>query len=116
MLEVGESRVPAMKEFIWWWSGRIASERLAGMCAPQAGCKPKRTPAKLDARVPSDLLKREPSDGSTHWSSDKRTAELGDGSSHAKLADYQRLLRAKLISTSVTVTGKQRGRGQCGMR
>ncbi|MCW8226568.1 IS630 family transposase, partial [Verminephrobacter eiseniae] len=35
-------------------------------------------PAKLEARVLNYTLRRKPSDGSTHWSSYKLSAELGD--------------------------------------
>ncbi|MCW8183091.1 IS630 family transposase, partial [Verminephrobacter eiseniae] len=39
---------------------------------------PKQPPAKLEARVLNYTLRRKPSDGSTHWSSYKLSAELGD--------------------------------------
>jgi transposase len=84
MLEDGESRDTIMQRlqcdsrFISRWSSRFASERLGGMYARHPGREPKQAPAKLEARVLSHTLKRKPADGSTHWSSYKLAAELGD--------------------------------------
>ena len=84
MLEDGESRDTIMQRlecdsrFISRWSSRFLSERLAGMYARHPGREPKQPPAKLEARVLSYTLKRKPADGSTHWSSYKLAAELGD--------------------------------------
>lgn len=84
MLEDGEPRDTIMQRlgcdsrFISRWSGRFLSERLAGMYARHPGRAPKRPPAKLEARVLNYTLKRKPADGSTHWSSRKLAAELGD--------------------------------------
>jgi len=84
MLEDGQSRDTIMQRlqcdsrFISRWSGRFVSERLAGMYARHPGRQPKRPPAKLEARVLNYTLKRQPADGSTHWSSYKLAAELGD--------------------------------------
>ena len=84
MLEDGESRVTIMKRlecdsrFITRWSSRFLSDRLAGMYARHPGRAPKQPPEKLEARVLNYTLKRKPADGSTHWSSYKLAAELGD--------------------------------------
>ena len=84
MLEDGESRDAIMQRlecdsrFISRWSSRFLSERLAGMYARHPGRAPKQPPAKLEARVLNYTLKRKPADGSTHWSSYKLAAELGD--------------------------------------
>ncbi len=84
MLEDGESRDTIMRRlecdsrFISRWSSRFLSERLAGMYARHPGREPKQAQAKLEARVLSYTLKRKPMDGSTHWSSYKLAAELGD--------------------------------------
>jgi len=84
LLEDGESRDAVMKRlgcdsrFITRWSGRFLAERLAGMYARHPGRAPKRPPAKLEARVLNHTLKRKPTDGSTHWSSRKLAAQLGD--------------------------------------
>ncbi|HWL72890.1 MAG TPA: IS630 family transposase [Burkholderiaceae bacterium] len=84
MLEDGESRDTIMRRlecdsrFISRWSKRFLSEGLAGMYARHPGRTPAQSPAKLEARVLSYTLKRRPADGSTHWSSRKLAAELGD--------------------------------------
>jgi transposase len=84
MLEDGESRDTIMSRlecdsrFIARWSSRFLSERLAGMYARHPGRVPTRQPAKLEARVLNYTLKRKPADGSTHWSSYKLAAQLGD--------------------------------------
>jgi len=84
MLEDGQSRDTIMKRlecdsrFIARWSSRFLSERLAGMYARHPGREPKQPPAKLEARVLGHTLRRKPADGSTHWSSYKLAAELGD--------------------------------------
>ena len=84
MLEDGESRDTIMQRlecdsrFISRWSSRFLSERLAGMYARHPGREPKQPPAKLEARVLNYTLRRKPADGSTHWSSYKLAAELGD--------------------------------------
>jgi transposase len=84
MLEDGESRDSIMSRlgcdsrFIARWSSRFLAERLAGMYARHPGRAPKQPPAKLEARVLNYTLKRRPADGSTHWSSYKLAAELGN--------------------------------------
>jgi hypothetical protein len=84
MLEDGESRDSIMRtlvcdsRFIARWSGRFLRERLAGMYARHPGRAPKPPPARLEARVLNRTLKHKPADGSTHWSSYKLAAELGD--------------------------------------
>jgi transposase len=84
MLEDGESRDSIMSRlecdsrFISRWSSRFLSDRLAGMYARHPGREPKQPPEKLEARVLGYTLKRKPADGSTHWSSYKLAAELGD--------------------------------------
>jgi transposase len=84
MLEDGEPRDTIMQvlrcdsRFISRWSGRFLSDRLAGMYARHPGRAPKQPPAKLEARVLNRTLRRKPADGSTHWSSYKLAAELGD--------------------------------------
>jgi transposase len=84
MLEDGESRDAIMNalgcdsRFIARWSGRFLNERLAGMYARHPGRAPVQPPAKLEARVLNRTLRHKPTDGSTHWSSYKLAAELGD--------------------------------------
>lgn len=84
MLEDGESREAIMRRlecdsrFLSRWSSRFLSERLGGMYARHPGRAPKQPVAKLEARVLNRTLRHKPSDGSTHWSSYKLAAELGD--------------------------------------
>jgi transposase len=95
MLEAGESRDTIMESlgcdsrFIARWSSRFADERLAGMYARHPGRAPRQPVAKLEARVLNLTLKKQPKDGSTHWSSRKLAAELGDVS----FATVQRIWR-----------------------
>src|SRR5271169_5561652 len=89
MLEDGDSRDTVMERlgcdsrYISRWSKRFMIERLAGMYARHPGRAPKQPVAKLEARVLNYTLKRKPADGSTHWSTRKLAAELGDVSSSA---------------------------------
>ncbi|MGY2492741.1 IS630 family transposase [Cupriavidus sp. CP313] len=84
MLEDGESRDAIIQRlgcdsrFIARWSRRFLAERLAGLYARHPGRAPARAPEKLEARVLNTTLKRKPADGSTHWSSYKLAAELGN--------------------------------------
>jgi transposase len=84
MLEDGQSRDAIMAKlgcdsrFIARWSRRFLGERLAGMYARHPGRAPRQAPEKLEARVLHYTLKRKPADGSTHWSSRKLAAALGD--------------------------------------
>ena len=89
MLDEGISRDAVMSQlgcdsrFISRWSGRFVQERLAGMYARHPGREPVQPTAKLEARVLNHTLKRKPGDGSTHWSSRKLAAELGNVSASA---------------------------------
>ncbi|MFS8981613.1 IS630 family transposase [Cupriavidus necator] len=95
MLEDGESRDAIIERlgcdsrFISRWSSRFLAERLAGLYARHPGRAPMQPPEKLEARVLSYTLKRKPLDGSTHWSSYKLAAELGDVS----ISTVQRIWR-----------------------
>ena len=96
MVEDGESRDTIMSQlrcdsrFISRWANRFLSERLAGMYARHPGRAPKRPVAKLEARVLNCTLKRKPPDGSTHWSSYKLAAALGDVSASSVLRIWRR--------------------------
>ena len=84
LLDEGASRESIMQRlgcdsrFISRWSSRFLAERLSGLYARHPGRAPLQPPEKLEARVLSYTLKRKPADGSTHWSSYKLAAELGD--------------------------------------
>ncbi len=60
------------------WSKRFADERLAGLFARYAGRERYKVTERIEARVLSWTTKRTSADGSTHWSSRKLAAELGD--------------------------------------
>ena len=89
MLDSGDSRDAIMNKlecdsrFISRWSSRFLSERLAGMYARHPGRAPKHPQEKFEARILNYTLRRKPANGSTHWSSYKLAAELGDVSASA---------------------------------
>ncbi|MFT0174807.1 IS630 family transposase [Paraburkholderia mimosarum] len=84
MLDDGETREAIMQRlrcdsrFISRWASRFLAERLAGLYARHPGRAPVHRPEKLEARVLNLTLKHRPADGSTHWSSYKLAAALGD--------------------------------------
>lgn len=75
--------------YIARWSERFQKERLSGMYGRHPGRAPKQPVAKLEARILNRTLRHKPTDGSTHWSSRKLAAELGDVS----FATVQRVWR-----------------------
>jgi transposase len=76
--EAIKDRINCDSRFISTWAKRFATERLAGLYGRHPGRAPRRDLAKLEARVLEHTLKRKPRDGSTHWSSRKLAAELGN--------------------------------------
>lgn len=64
--------------FISRWTRAYAAAGLAGLVSYHPGRVPLRLVAQLEARVLDRTLKSKPRDGSTHWSSRKLAAELGD--------------------------------------
>lgn len=72
--------------FIARWKKRFNAERLAGLYTRHAGREPYRVTDKLEARVLDYTVMRKPADGSTHWSSRKLAAELGQKISHMTVA------------------------------
>ena len=60
------------------WSKRFAAERLAGLFARHAGRERYKVTDRIEARVLARTTRHKPADGSTHWSSRKLAAELGD--------------------------------------
>jgi len=64
--------------FISRWTRAYATSGLAGLVSHYPGRVPLRPVAQLEARVLDRTLKTKPRDGSTHWSSRKLAAELGD--------------------------------------
>jgi len=72
--------------FIDRWSKRFSSDRLAGLFSRHAGRKRYKMTDRIEARVLARTTKHKPADGSTHWSTRKLAAELGDGISHMTIA------------------------------
>ena len=64
--------------FISRWTRAYADGGLVALVSHHPGRAPRRPVAKLEARVLDRTLKSKPRDGSTHWSSRKLAAELGD--------------------------------------
>jgi transposase len=64
--------------YIARWSQRFADDRLAGLFARHAGRERYKVTDRIEARVLARTTKHKPADGSTHWSSRKLAAELGD--------------------------------------
>ena len=72
------SKLACNDAFVTRWTSAYDAQGLAGLVSLHPGRAPKRPVAKLEARVLERTLKRLPKDGSTHWSSRKLAAELGD--------------------------------------
>jgi hypothetical protein len=64
--------------FVTRWTKAFEFQGLAGLVSLHPGRAPKQPVEKLEARVLNKTLKHRPRDGSTHWSSRKLAAELGD--------------------------------------
>ena len=72
------SKLACNDEFVSKWTRAFEAQGLAGLVSLHPGRAPRTPVAKLDARVLNRTLKHTPRDGSTHWSSRKLAAELGD--------------------------------------
>lgn len=72
------SKLACNDGFVSRWTAAFEAQGLAGLVSLHPGRAPKRPVAKLEARVLDRTLKGLPRDGSTHWSSRKLAAELGD--------------------------------------
>lgn len=64
--------------FVSRWTHAFGEQGLPGLVSLYPGRAPQTSQAKLEARVLNRTLKHKPRDGSTHWSSRKLAAELGD--------------------------------------
>jgi transposase len=62
--------------YIGRWRGRFLEQGVAGMYARHRGRKPTAMTPRMQARILA-RTQREPSDGSTHWSTRKLGKELG---------------------------------------
>jgi len=72
------AKLDCSDSYIDRWSKRFAAQRLAGLFARYAGRQRYKVTDRIEARVLAWTTKRKPADGSTHWSSRKLAAELGD--------------------------------------
>jgi transposase len=71
-------RLDCNDSYIARWSKRFSTDRLAGLFARHAGRQRYKITDQIEARVLARTTKHKPADGSTHWSSRKLAAELGD--------------------------------------
>lgn len=72
------AKLDCSDSYIDRWSKRFAADRIAGLFARHAGRERYKVTEQIEARVLAWTTKRKPADGSTHWSSRKLAAELGD--------------------------------------
>jgi len=68
------------------WRKRFETDRLAGLFSRYASRERYKVTDQIEARVLARTTEREPTDGSTYWSSRKLAAELGGGISHMTVA------------------------------
>ena len=80
------SKLDCSDSYIDRWSKRFAADRLAGLFTRHAGRERYKVTDRLEARVLARTTQHKPADGSTHWSTRKLAAELGDGISHMTVA------------------------------
>src|SRR5689334_1716291 len=80
------AKLDCSDSYIDRWSKRFAVDRLAGLFARHAGRERYKVTDRIEARVLARTTKHTPADGSTHWSTRKLAAELGDGISHMTVA------------------------------
>ena len=72
------AKLDCSDSYINRWSTRFAVDRLAGLFSRHAGRQRFKVTDRVEAKVLAWTTKRKPADGSTHWSSRKLAAELGD--------------------------------------
>ncbi|MDZ7615841.1 MAG: IS630 family transposase [Patescibacteria group bacterium] len=72
------AKLDCSDSYISRWSQRFDKDRLAGLFARHAGRERYKVTDRIEARVLARSTKHQPADGSTHWSSRKLAAELGD--------------------------------------
>lgn len=81
-----QSKLDCSNDFIDLWNARFTQERLAGLFSRHAGRERYKVTDRIEARVLARTTRHKPADGSTHWSTRKLAAELGDGISHMTIA------------------------------
>ena len=74
------AKLDCSDSYIARWRKRFATDRLTGLFARYAGRKLYNVTDRIEARVLAWTANHKPADGSTHWSSRKLAAELGDRS------------------------------------
>src|SRR5688572_13088522 len=72
------AKLDCSDSYIDRWSKRFAADRLAGLFARHSGRERYKVTDRIEARVLARTTKHTPADGSTHWSTRKLAAELGD--------------------------------------
>jgi transposase len=72
------SKLACNDAFVTRWTRAYGEQGAAGLVSLYPGRKPVKPVARLEARVLERTLKHKPKDGSTHWSTRKLAAELGD--------------------------------------
>src|SRR5258706_6792642 len=72
------AKIDCSDSYIDRWSKRFIADRPAGLFARHAGRQRYKGTDRLEARVLAHTIKHKPADGSTHWSSRKLAAGLGD--------------------------------------
>lgn len=80
------AKLDCSDSYINRWSKRFLADRLAGLFTRHTGRERYKVTDRLEARVLARTTKHKPADGSTHWSTRKLAAELGDGISHMTVA------------------------------
>jgi transposase len=73
--EISE-RLGCTDRYISLWKERFKQERLIGLDSRYRGAEHRRRTAQTEARI-LELTRREPTDGSTHWSSYRLAKEVG---------------------------------------
>jgi transposase len=71
------AKLDCRDSFIDRWQKRFRAERLAGLFSRHAGQLPTKLTPALEARILEWSIKRQASDGSTHWSTRKLAGRLG---------------------------------------
>jgi transposase len=69
-------RLGCTVDYISYWRGRFKEDRLIGLNALDPGTGRRRNSAQIEARI-LEWTRREPTDGSTHWSSRRLAKEVG---------------------------------------
>jgi transposase len=69
-------RLGCTVDYISYWRGRFKQNRLIGLDSRDPGVGRRRNSAQIEARI-LEWTRREPTDGSTHWSSHRLAKEVG---------------------------------------